>query len=513
MMPFKNISKTKNQMISNTLTGWLAMTCRMAIALVMVPFLLKYLGKDGYGMIGLISVIVSFSTIADFGLRQALGRELSEKVANHDIKGFRRLSSTALALYLSIAVVLICAGWFLAPWLVTFFKVTSSLHDAAVRLIRIYGSASLLVSFITPVFTAGLQSFLRFDAVNMIQAISGIASGALMFVFMTVIPLSPLIIWAAVMSLIMLADLFIYLIMYRRWCYSGQLGLKYLYWSEIKPLLHLGGYMYVLQLTNALAERSDPLIISYFFGTAGIALYQSGAKVSQMLRPLILIFSSQIHPLTTQFHVHNELDKQRKTLVLGTRYTLLSGAVASAGIILFAEPFCRLWLFDVLRGDYMTAVNVMRLWALVDFSDYAAAMHWPTLLGKKKMRFSLSVMVPSATINILVSIFLVGYTDWGIPGVLLATIITGLVRRPVVIWYICKITGLSMKEYIRSAYVPPGIMFIILLAFIYVLRMASIHSWAALIWSAGLYCGYASLILLIIEWRLAQDIWRKWRIK
>ena len=502
---------TKRQVFTNTLTGWVAMGCRMAIALVMVPFLLKNLGKDGYGLIGLIGVIVSFSTVADLGLRQALGRELSEKVANQDADGFRMLSSTALALYLGIATVFVAAGWILAPWFAATFKVAEGLRDSAIWLLRFYGSGSLLLSFITPVFTAGLQSFMRFDAINFVQTITGIGAGILLFVCISLFSISPLVIWAAVMFSILLIDLLIMWFFYRRWCFSGKLGFQYLDRRELKPLFQLGGYMYVLQLTNALAERSDPLIVSSFFGTVGVALYQSGAKLSQVLRPVVLTLSTQVHPLTTRFHVLDQQDKQRKTLVLGTRYTLLLGVIFSAGILLFAERFCWLWLSNVLGNDYMTVVNVMRLWALANIFDYAAAMHWPALLGMKKMRFALAVQVPSAIFNILVSIYLVGYTDWGIPGVLVATIITGFVRRPVVVWYVSKITGLSVKEYIRSAYVPPGILFVLLLAFDYVLRLLSVQNWMMLILCMVLFGAYGALILMGIERRLIIGMWHHWR--
>jgi O-antigen/teichoic acid export membrane protein len=272
--------------------------------------------------------------------------------------------------------------------------------------------------------------------------------------------------------------------------------------------------MYVLQLTSAISVREAPLITSWVFGVAGVALYQAGAKLSQVVRPVILTLSTQIHPLTTRFHVLNEGEKQRKTLILGTRYTLLLGVVFSAGIILFAERFCRLWLFEVLGNDYMTVVKVMRLWALVGIvNEYAIAMHWPVLLGKKKLSFALDVQVPSSILNILGSIYLVGFTDWGIPGTLVATIIIALIRGPIVIWYVSKITDLSVKEYIRSAYVPSGILFILLLAFYYILRLFPAQSWAMMVICLASFGVYSALILLVIERQLMVSLWRQWSRK
>jgi len=487
--------------------------CRVGIALAIVPFLLDSLGKDGYGLIGLLGVIVSLSVVADLGLRQALGRGLSEKVVNQDVEGFRALSSTAMALYLGIATVLIVIQWVLAPWLASVFNVPDRLRDSAIWMIRLYGGASLLLSFIKPVFAAGLQSFLRFDSVNVVQTISVIGSGVLLFICISYVSISPLVVWAVVMFSVLLLDLLLLWILYRRRCFSGKLGLRYLDSRTLKPLLHLGSSMYVLQLTGAIAERSDPLVVSFFLGTAGVALYQTGAKLSQVLRPVVMMLSTQVYPLTTRFHVLDQQDRQKRALVLGTRYTLLFGVVVSAGLVLFAERFCWLWLYGVLGSDYVTVVHVMRLWALASIAEYAGAMHWPLLLGMKRMKFAIAIQVPSAMFNILVSIYLVGFTDLGIPGVLVATILTNLVRRPISIWYVSKVTGLSIAEHLRSAYLPGGILLLLLAAFHYVLRICPIYSWSMLIVFAALFGAYAALILMVLERQLITGMWRQWRGK
>ncbi len=59
------------QIIKNTLTGWGAILVRAVIALVMVPILIGAMGKEGYGLIGLFSVLVGLSAVADLGLRSA----------------------------------------------------------------------------------------------------------------------------------------------------------------------------------------------------------------------------------------------------------------------------------------------------------------------------------------------------------------------------------------------------------------------------------------------------------
>lgn len=499
-------ASVKKQIALNTVTGWLTMACRMALAVVLVPVLIEKLGKDGYGLIGLMGVIIGLSDLIDVGLRQALGRELSEKVAKNDVQGFRSLSTTALVLYSVIAAFLILANWIAAPWFGIAFKIADHLKYDSIWLIRLYGSGSIALSFITPVFRAGLQSFMRFDAVNGAQALTSVFSGTLLIVSISRFTVPPLLTWAIIMFSAQLLDMATMAFFYRRWCYNGVLSLRYLDVKAILPLIHLGGYMYILQLTNALAERSDPLVVSFFFGTAGVALYQSGAKISTSIRPLLMTLSSQIHPLTTRYHVRNESGKQRQALVLGTRYTLLPGVIVSAGILLFSEHFCRLWLSRVLGNDYLTVSRIMRLYAIADIAQYAAAMHWPALLGMKKMKFVTAIMALSSLLYILVSVYLAGFTKLGISGVLYAALGTSLLRRPVVIWYICKITQMPLREYIRSAYCAPAFLFLLLICFHFILRTHSIANWRNFILWGSVYSTYALVLVFAIEARAVKGL-------
>lgn len=76
--------RTLHAVIRNLLSGWAAIAVSGAVAIVMVPFLLRHIGTEGHGLACLLMVIVGLSSIADYGLRGALGRELPERVAQND---------------------------------------------------------------------------------------------------------------------------------------------------------------------------------------------------------------------------------------------------------------------------------------------------------------------------------------------------------------------------------------------------------------------------------------------
>ncbi len=455
-------SKNIKQILINMGSGWLSSAIQMVISLALVPHLLLHLGKDGFGFIGLLAVITSISTIADLGLRSALGRELSEHVAKKDNLAFCEISSTAFAAYLAFATFFSIALFLSTPWVTQVLKIPVPLRQDAVTLLRIFGIFSIAWSFILPVFSAGLASYHRYDIINGIQMVNGLLTGILLFITLPFVK-NPIYCWIIVaMTMGCISGFFTIFLAIK--IFKGnpiQAGL--VRYNRLCSLLHLGCKMYALQLTNFFAERSDPLIISYFLGPSGVALYQTGQKLSQSLRPVVLTLATQLEPVSTQFHISGQQDQQQKLLIFGTKFTLLLGSLVTAGIISLASPFCKLWLSSSLGVDVQLVVKIMLLWACADLLTYAAGSQFSVLLGMKKLNFLIWTQLPTAVLNFTLSIYFVGFTSLGLASVLYSTIIINLVRRPILMWYTARHCSMTLYQYFSQAYARPLICFAITL--------------------------------------------------
>lgn len=443
------------QILRNTFTGWLAVGIRGALALVIVPFLLNQLGTEGFGLIGLLGVIVSMAAVADLGLRSALGRELAEQIARNDRQAFSELASTALVLYLCIACILGLIGWMLAPWAVEVLKVSESLQEDAITMIRIYGTLSILISFITPVFSAALSSYHRFDVVNSAQMIGGILSSIVLLVIIPIVE-NPLYGWVGVMLGSEVIVLLLTMVFFHRFCEGVEISAHFLNKKRLIPLFHLGGYLYVIQLAQTLSNSANSIVLSSFQGPVGVALYQPASKLSAMFNPIVMTLTEQLYPLTTKFHTTENKERLQQTYCLGAKYTLLLGVLASTCIFIFAEPFARLWLLDSLGADYLIVAEVMKAFAIVDLMTYASGTQWPILLGMRKLKFLSILLIATAFLNIVVSVYFVGYTAAGVVGVLYGTIISKLIRIVLLTIYVVRSVGIRMIDYVHQSIIGPA---------------------------------------------------------
>jgi O-antigen/teichoic acid export membrane protein len=501
------LNKTLIQILKNIITSWCAVGLQAVIGLVMVPFLLGKLGKDGYGAVGILSAIISFAGIADLGLRQALNRELSETVAKKDIEGFRRLSSSAIVLYIGVAVMISGVGAIFAAPLCSLFKVNEHYFRLMVLLLRTYAPLSVLLSFVTPVFTAGICSFMRYDLENNVSITAQICISLMLLICLSVFDINPMIIWCAVMVVGGLFRMSMLGYLYRKVCYGGHIGIRYIQTGCLLPLFNLGGSMYVLQLTHMLAERMDPLIISRFISLEGVALYQAGSRLPQMVNLIVLAAVNQLTPLTTKYHVGDIREREQQVLILGTKYTLYLGAFFSAGIILFADSFCHLWLFDKLGDDVKMVALVMKMWAVANLFNYAGGAHWPILLGKRRLKFAVWLEVPTAVFNVVLSVYLVGFTSLGVVGVLVGTVISEVIRRPIAIWYVSRLLRLPFWRYIAQAYSFPVLYIfgMFLIGFWATSQFVTLN-WSGLIVSIGAYCLPALVVLSLIEYKVVYKV-------
>ena len=500
----------------NAVTNWAAMLVSAAVGLVLVPFLLGCLGKEGYGLAAIAGVVVSFTAAADLGLRGALSRHLAEQVALKNTRRFNELASTALVLYLTIGTALATACVLAAEPLARAFRVSPALLPEAVFLVRWYSSVSILLSFLSPLFGAVVISNNRFDLRNYILTGTGLMRGAFLFAVLGLTD-TGLYGWAVVGIAATALEVALMVIAARRLWPAMELRVRHLRWSAAKALASLGVSLFTLQWTGLLAVQSDPIVLTAFLGPAAVALYQPALTAVGSVRPLVSTLADQLHPLATGLHVTGRRKELQQVLLRGTRYTLLMGVGVCTLLAVLAKPMMRLWLGGRLGEDYAVTAQVLVAWVVVDLFTYAAGSQWPVLLGMNRLRFLLWTQLPLAVLNLLVSIVLVGYTRLGVVGVVIPTAVIGILRRPIVAVYVAWVCGLTARRYFLESYLRPIAVLTMLTAAAFGLRWAigpaswlSLGacatalgvSWAGLAWGVGLTrTDRQAFCQLLREWR------------
>jgi O-antigen/teichoic acid export membrane protein len=447
---------TSKQIGINVLTQWLSFILRAGIGIVLVPFLIRELGRDVYGLAILLGVIISFAEVADMGLRAALGRHLSEALAENNMDAYNSLAATAVAIWLSVGGILAVACAIFSGSIVAFLDIPVEIQGDANLLVMLFGSLSILMAFIQPLFSAILSSSNRFDVINRLAAGHGLTTGVLLFLVLSYSD-SGIYGWGVVMLGGKVLFLIISAVVALRVMPSFQFSLKRVSWVSFRKLFSLSGYLFFLNLTNLLSSKVDPIILSRFLGPASLALYNPGLTLSSRVRPLVLVLANQLYPVTTKFHTTGDDAQMKKVLFVGTRLTLCMGIGVFAILGVLSQSICRVWLEGTLGQEYQVAGYILLGWALIDLFQAAAGSQWPVMIGKNKVRFVAYTQFPLSILNIFASVYLVNHTSLGVVAVIVPTVIIGAVRRVITTCYVRSLLDLKWGDYLRHAYLRPVI--------------------------------------------------------
>src|SRR3989344_5853997 len=102
-----------------TLSGAVANIVSLAAGIITVPLLLRALGVDAYGILGIGSSVVGFVGVADLGLTSTITNAVSYAYAKRDHGQANKLVSGGLLLYTPVifGIILIAAAVLYSPWI------------------------------------------------------------------------------------------------------------------------------------------------------------------------------------------------------------------------------------------------------------------------------------------------------------------------------------------------------------------------------------------------------------
>ena len=69
------------QILKNTSAGWFEMLILFISGMAITPILIKYFGKEGYGVWLLVAQMVGYLSILDLGVSNSLGRFVAKYIA------------------------------------------------------------------------------------------------------------------------------------------------------------------------------------------------------------------------------------------------------------------------------------------------------------------------------------------------------------------------------------------------------------------------------------------------
>jgi O-antigen/teichoic acid export membrane protein len=388
-------TSTRRRVASNTAVQVAGKAVVLALGVVSIAVLTRYLGPGGYGRYTLALMYMQlFGVLADVGLFTTVVREISKDPSRTD-----ELVGNTLALRLLLSVVVIVLASLVSLLLP---------YTHQVRVAIVLAGAPLLFGMLTTTYVAVLQSRLQ-----MSRAVIGDVVGR------------ALGLGAAV--LVATLDLGFYAVMGAAAC--GALGTLVVTWLatrhlaavrfRIDPTVWRGLLAAAIPLgvalaINALYFRADTLIISLYEPYGQVGLYTLAYRILELALVVGTIFLNSTFPVLSAAVGRDEA-RARRTLQASTDLFVILGAPLIAGGLVLAPD-----IIDLAAGsDFADAATPLRILLVAGALAWINGVFGYALIAKERQLNALWLNVTGLVFNVALNLVLIPRY-----GIVVAAIVT-----------------------------------------------------------------------------------------
>lgn len=437
---------SKKHVARNMLWNGLGMVCYAVVGFLISPYLLYQLGDEAYGLWIVIGSLTSYFGLLDLGIRGSVGRYVAFHRAAHDRQGINSSISTALACTLVPATIVILFALPVQYFFFRFFSVPPG-EVVQVRLALWLIIVNLALSFPLSLFDGLLWAGQRFDLINAIEIVFTILrAGTSYYVVRVGYGLPGL--GMAILTITILSGVAKAIAAY--WD-DPELQIR---WSNVnrasaRSLLGYGSVNLVITITRLSRIQAITLVIGSMMGSATVAIYSFARRLIDYWESAIVSATGVLTPLATAIHSQGHGDRQQVLMVEGGKYTAATSFFFLGFFLSLGRPLILLWI----GPKFLFAADLLIILALGEVLPLSQSVTGNILLAMARhRRIAVTMMFELLTI---IALGLPLGIQYGLTGFCIVVASTGLVFRGLVIlYYGCRIVGVPVIHYLRSALLP-----------------------------------------------------------
>ena len=310
------MSRTHQNIIAN----YVGRAWSFISAFIFVPFYLKLLGSEAYGIVGFFAVVLGFLAFADAGLTATLNREFARSDRTLPYKA--NLLATIETIYVGICLVIIFGIWFFAPLIASKWLHSGSIPPQdIVFYVRLIG-VGVALQLITSLYQGGLMGLQKQVLANSLLVGYGVLRSGIILIPLYFFPsLSTFFFWQIGVTIV-------YFVVLRIFVKKEVHTEKKVAFSK-STLMDVKGFaagMLVLAVLSSILIQADKLVVSSLFSLSEFGFYTLASTFSQIPLMLVLPIGLAILPKFTQYISANNL---QDTVLLFRKTNFIVVAMAS----------------------------------------------------------------------------------------------------------------------------------------------------------------------------------------
>jgi len=491
----RKMSRIAKRLIINTASNYLLRLVHILLNLIAIPIIVNSLGQEAFGLIVLANVIVGYFTVFDIGVPQGVTKYVSEYLAKRDKAKVSEVINTSIVLFFFIGLIvsLLVASFVLLGGLSVFNISRDNIQPAR----NVLFIAAALSVFFWPrhVLEGVFKGIQKYHKLNITLALGRILGVSLAII--TSLLKQPIeVVFLAFNIDRALTGIWQY-VWLRREIPFWNFRIKDAHISVLKMIFSFSIWLMLSHVAVMLEYQTDHIIIGVALPVAMITVYTVIVYPFRIIQQISGLACTAVMPAVSENQVIRGKQGVDVFIYKGVKYhNLVFAPFAIIGAFL-CGPFIKLWM----GPEYLRYVWIAQLSCAFQLIWQSNALLGQVYLGTGRSKKPGLIAIFIGVLNVLLSIWWVNI--FGFPGVILATVVAGLLGIPLVFWLLLPDLQIQRWAYIKNvllkAQLPLWIVGITFLPFWS--QIQQIDTWLGL-FTAGLIMAF---ILFCTGWIFVVD--------
>jgi len=427
----------KRLLAKNSLFNLLGQVLPVPVVILTVPYIVKGLGTNGYGILSIAWMVLGYFSMFDLGLSRATVKFVAEHLDPEKVHKVPELVWTSLLLLVGLGSLggLVVAA--LVPFSVSHVLKMPATFMSEARTSLFILAASMPVLLGNDAIRGVLEAAQRFDLVNYVKVP---ASVSFYVVAALVIPFGVHI--SGIVTLLVLIR-FASAVIYLSFCFRVFPDLKSnirFSRAAVKPLTVFGGWIMVSNVTGPILSYLERLLIASLLSLSMLTFYSAPFD---LVSKLVVFPASMVATLFPYFSFHGTKGADSVSEVTGRslQYLMIIVLPAVAVFGFFARPILQLWLGAQFAN---VSTDVLRILSVVFFLNCLAYVPYTSVqaLGRPDLKAVLDLAaVPTFAISVWIFVRL-----WGIDGAALAKLLITVIDCGFLYWFSYRMGSFSPRD-------------------------------------------------------------------
>ncbi len=470
----EDFTVSKRVVFINTLSSLIVRVISIVVLIWVQQFLLKYISVEEYSILPVVMSLLVFFPLMTAVFTTGIKRYVMVSFVEKDSAKISEVVSSIFPVLLLVSFVLFVLGYIFSINIQYIINVDEKyIEHAQFMFMLLIFSEAFRLPF--EAFSSGLYVKQRFVLSNMIMILSEIVRFSLLFIILFGFYVSiKAVVISTVVGNVFQAGLMLYFSM--RLLPEQKFDFRKINFSMIRQLSNFGGWSSIHGVAGMIRKTSDAFILNRLSTPLDVTSFHLGSLIPNRLEVIInQSFLGSVSPAIVGLNAQQQHDKLKNTYLKIGRYSLWGVLSLLPVFIIFHEPI----VINYVGSQFLSAGIVLVL-LLMCFPIYYGNILYKTLADAKNRMKSLAIReLVSTTLNVSLTIFLVGYYDLGAIGSALATFIVFGVGGFIIYWPLgMELSGVSWREAWHEIIFPGLSPFILTLLFLFVVyKVVDIASW------------------------------------